>query len=669
MRKLLAIILSVLMLFSMVAVSIIASASAPVGTTYEYSFNKDKGGLTLSESTMPAGKPNYTANGGYYYQFTGVEAGQTAVFTSTKQIEPGKYKVNFYTRTNNSGRALIDVTLNDYPAVEIDANTAYVVYKEYLLYESVDIYGDFTVRLDAKSAGSIYAGYVAFEKIGEYEGEEITTVPTEPPTTTTTTSTPIVDEDSFKWNLYTDNFTYNADHTMNNSSNGKPFLNTHYANEGTYFFSSNNVVGNSVTLTSKALVAPGTYSARLYARAATSRALFDLTINGVKVATNLNTHVSGANSSNGGYNYPFDLTEGTVTFTEPTKLVLYFVITDVSKASHVYLNSIELTKVTEDDGEEEESSSTTTTTTTTTTTVPAIPDYLDGSYTIEDVANPDCWTVGQYKTDGTFNPTSTARASVKKLIQVVAGTTYILDAEGADLKYVVREYDADKKYIGTTNSMLFGAKYVPSEGTAFIGLVMFDGSPYADIVAGVIKPSMVEYVEPTTTTTTTVPVPVEQDGPTTDIVSTVDGAAIRLNEVNGMRFYANFKGNLDEVKEIGIIIAPKDIVGDYFTMEDDHQKVVYDHKTYGLWEDDQFVGSIVGIRETNANGEGTGNLARDFIARAYVVIGETTYYAKETTVRNLAAIADEYIADEKGGYAELNADIKEMVDLWAKAND
>ena len=128
-----------------------------------------------------------------------------------------------------------------------------------------------------------------------------------------------------------------------------------------------------------------------------------------------------------------------------------------------------------------------------------------------------------------------------------------------------------------------------------------------------------------------------------------------------MRFYANFKGNLDEVDRMGIIIAPANIVGDYFTMEDDHIDVVYDHVNYDLWEDNQFVGSIVNIADKN--------ITRDFIARAYVVIDGVTYYAETTTVRNIAEIADEFITDPKGNYDSLEADVKELVQTWAKAND
>lgn len=147
---------------------------------------------------------------------------------------------------------------------------------------------------------------------------------------------------------------------------------------------------------------------------------------------------------------------------------------------------------------------------------------------------------------------------------------------------------------------------------------------------------------------------------TTDLISTVDGASIRLNEVNGMRFYATVNANLDleTVAEMGIIIAPKDVVEGTFTMEDDHIKVTYDHKTHELWKNNQIVGSIVNVKDKNLN--------RDFIARAYIVIDGLTYYAKTTTVRSLARVASVYKADENGGFAELDEEKKALVDKWAK---
>ena len=154
----------------------------------------------------------------------------------------------------------------------------------------------------------------------------------------------------YKWNLYTDRFTYNADHTMNKSSNGKPFLNTHYASDGTYLFSSNNVVGNSVTFTSIDNVQSGVYSANIYARVTGSRAFVDVYINDVKVATKLNTGNTGdgkqsGTPQNGGYNWKIALSENNVEIINSSKITVKIVVTDVSQSGNLYLNSIELTKI------------------------------------------------------------------------------------------------------------------------------------------------------------------------------------------------------------------------------------------------------------------------------------------------------------------------------------
>ncbi|MBQ4155467.1 MAG: hypothetical protein IJD90_01540 [Clostridia bacterium] len=159
----------------------------------------------------------------------------------------------------------------------------------------------------------------------------------------------------------------------------------------------------------------------------------------------------------------------------------------------------------ESGGETPEPESSTVTTTTTTTT----PVDTEDDYTIEDVAVADNWVEGQYNSLGKF-ATSTTRACVKKLIKVDAEKTYVLNAKNAgSKKYVVREYDADRKFLQSVANIVFGSKYTPTDATvAYIALTMYEGAPYADIAAGVILPSMVEYDESTTTTTATVTTPV-----------------------------------------------------------------------------------------------------------------------------------------------------------------
>ncbi|MBQ4155393.1 MAG: hypothetical protein IJD90_01155 [Clostridia bacterium] len=154
----------------------------------------------------------------------------------------------------------------------------------------------------------------------------------------------------------------------------------------------------------------------------------------------------------------------------------------------------------------------------------------------------------------------------------------------------------------------------------------------------------------------------EEDGETTDVVKTDTAASIRLGEVNGIRFYTTIDTAAlaelvgDKEYEVGTLIAPKDISGDYLTIEDDHKKVVYDMSN-GLWEGNQIVGSIIDIRDHN--------IARDFVARAYVLVDGVYYYSDTQSVRSLAYVADAYINDATSNYAELDADTKALVDAWA----
>ncbi len=246
------------------------------------------------------------------------------------------------------------------------------------------------------------------------------------------------------------------------------------------------------------------------------------------------------------------------------------------------------------------------------------------------------------------------------------GTEYTLPALDAgkyyvgnpETTFVVTENKEFTTAVYTFDITIDGVKVATvAYGDTFVLPAAPDGKQYVD---GYVDGQEFVVTEALNFTTEEIP---EQDGATTNYISTQAGASIRLNEANGMRFYATVDAGLDltTVDEMGIIIAPNDIVGDYFTMEDDHIKVVYDHKTHELWDGNQIVGSIVNVADRN--------LGRDFIARAYVVINGVTYYAETATVRNLAGIADAYIADANGGYATLDADTKALVDTWAKAND
>ena len=81
-----------------------------------------------------------------------------------------------------------------------------------------------------------------------------------------------------------------------------------------------------------------------------------------------------------------------------------------------------------------------------------------------------------------------------------------------------------------------------------------------------------------------------------------------------------------------------------------------------MYDDKYVVGSLVGIKKNN--------WARDFSARAYVILKDgTVLYSASTSTRNLAYIADAFIADTNSNYNTLDAALKASVDAWAKAND
>ena len=151
----------------------------------------------------------------------------------------------------------------------------------------------------------------------------------------------------------------------------------------------------------------------------------------------------------------------------------------------------------------------------------------------------------------------------------------------------------------------------------------------------------------------------------TDSVATEDRASIRLNEVNGMRFYSFVdKTALEALADgadytAGTLIAPKDILDFDLTHTDSNIDVVYDIKNNELWENNQFVGSIVNVKNNNLN--------REFVARGYVKIGDKYYYSKTTSVRELAAIAAACKADT-ATFEGLTAEQQALVNSWAAVN-
>ena len=110
------------------------------------------------------------------------------------------------------------------------------------------------------------------------------------------------------------------------------------------------------------------------------------------------------------------------------------------------------------------------------------------------------------------------------------------------------------------------------------------------------------------------------------------GAAIRLNDGGGLRFYTTVDAEkLDSLiaggatVEMGTLIAPADLLGtEELTLETDVSKriiVPYDYNM-GYFEDgNTFIGSIIGIKEGNTEyNTVSGNISRNYIGRGYVTV-------------------------------------------------
>lgn len=164
---------------------------------------------------------------------------------------------------------------------------------------------------------------------------------------------------------------------------------------------------------------------------------------------------------------------------------------------------------------------------------------------------------------------------------------------------------------------------------------------------------------------------IETDGQITDALSTKAEASIRLNSKCGIRFYTSFDATkiYGTVVEKGTLIGIKDKIGAYLTIEDtvtesgvSPKAVAVPYTSSALWENNEFVGSIVSIKPEN--------YAKEFSARAYIKLDDNTYfYSTTTTTKTVAEIADSFISEDRDIYDELDDTTRELVDTWAKAND
>lgn len=164
---------------------------------------------------------------------------------------------------------------------------------------------------------------------------------------------------------------------------------------------------------------------------------------------------------------------------------------------------------------------------------------------------------------------------------------------------------------------------------------------------------------------------------TTDAIKTIEGASIRLNSENGIRFYSTYDASKVpagyEVVGAGTLISPKDKVNDagYGVVADkvDNIDVSYnlDNGLYNHTDGNKYVvGSIVKVKAAN--------ITREFVARGYLKLKNTTtgkekvvYSATTSKCRSLQSVATAAQADSDF-YGLLDTTQKGYVDTWAAGN-
>lgn len=188
MKKLLAITLSLLMVFAVVPMAMIsANAETKVGdsvlfyfgvnTNSKYSSITDNEKLVVTTSTLP--KAALTTDYAYpYYNVSKPTAGQYVLFTTPVSVDTGVYSAKFYTRSATT-RGLIDIQVNDtVVATDLDTATKGAInWNPYTLGSvTVTKSGTITVKVTAKDANQIWLGGIELTKTADYSAP-VTTSP------------------------------------------------------------------------------------------------------------------------------------------------------------------------------------------------------------------------------------------------------------------------------------------------------------------------------------------------------------------------------------------------------------------------------------------------------------------------------------------------------------
>lgn len=175
MKKLLSIILSLLMVFSALPLTMMASAATVTAAGYTFSWVRSGGSNDFTEVITPAGDElaikDYAENNKNTCLMTSrnLVVGDKLVFTTKDSVKEGLYRVVFEMRAY-SGRADLNIKINDRDYGKFVTPTSGGNGKKVTLFtdfvQAED--GPVTIEFVAASAGSMYIQNMHFEKV-EYE--------------------------------------------------------------------------------------------------------------------------------------------------------------------------------------------------------------------------------------------------------------------------------------------------------------------------------------------------------------------------------------------------------------------------------------------------------------------------------------------------------------------
>lgn len=315
-----------------------------------------------------------------------------------------------------------------------------------------------------------------------------------------------------------------------------------------------------------------------------------------------------------------------------------------------------------------------------------IPDPSAESYNI--IEDNSKWVKGHYTQTGYFYYNSNDVSSIKRiafggsntdLVPVVAGRTYSFDTgcDDSNIKLIIRGYSANdasvssnKVYSTTTIKDLItlpnNVNYISVSVYDAGGTVTASQELLNMISAGTLNPSITD--------------------PYAVNVMMCYGAAIRLNNQTGIRFYTCVdQVKIDELKlngaeiKMGTLIAPKNLLGskelDFDLESGSFVDVEFNSDTYFTQNDfTGVVGSLINIKETTTDNTESGNITREFVGRGYVkvIVDGTTYiyYAKyynddiTTNSRSLQLVSTK-LKNDTTTYDALDESVKKLVTNWS----